>query len=148
MLTVRQQLYKGIGLNHTVIGTIVVCLMVFQPALGFAHHQYYKKNQRRGPISHAHIWYGRVVIVFGIINGGLGMQLASAPQSFIVAYSIIAAVVMLLYGLSSFIASTRRGRRQKDEHYQMDSPIEMGRHSRKQSRRYGPQVPYYPAERI
>jgi hypothetical protein len=106
------QLYQQ---AHTKIGTIVVCLMVVQPALGFAHHSYYKKHKERGSISYVHIYYGRALMLLGVINGGLGLQLAAAPQAFITAYIVVAAVIAALYVIVKFVSGLRRRRAQKSQ---------------------------------
>lgn len=36
-------------------------------------------------------------MAFGIINGGLGLQLAGASSSLIAAYAVVSAIVVLLY---------------------------------------------------
>jgi hypothetical protein len=82
--------------------------MVIQPGLGYAHHRYYLKHQQRGRISHAHIWYGRALMVLGVVNGGLGLQLAMANNSLIIAYSVVAAVMFLLYAIGKVLVSVRR----------------------------------------
>ncbi|KAI5466141.1 hypothetical protein BGZ63DRAFT_123742 [Mariannaea sp. PMI_226] len=82
---------------HTKIGTIVVSLMGIQPILGWLHHQHFLKHRRRGIISYAHIWYGRALIIVGIINGGLGLQLANAKTGLIIAYSVVAGVIAIAY---------------------------------------------------
>jgi hypothetical protein len=83
---------------HTRIGTIVCALLGIQPFLGYAHHLLYKKYQRRTAVSHIHIWYGRVLLVFGIINGGLGLRLAmDTTGSFVIAYSVVAAITGVAY---------------------------------------------------
>lgn len=79
------------------MGTVVCAMIGLQPILGWAHHEYFVKHQQRGLISHTHIWYGRALIIIGIVNGGLGLQLASAPQRFIIAYSVVAAIMSVLY---------------------------------------------------
>jgi hypothetical protein len=103
---------------HTVLGTVVCIAMVIQPVIGFLHHRYYKKYQTRGVISYAHIWYGRLIMFIGILNGGLGLQLAGAPKSFTIAYSVIAALVGIAYCASSYIGEMRRSRHQKEGGYQ------------------------------
>ncbi|KAK3382893.1 hypothetical protein B0T24DRAFT_645424 [Lasiosphaeria ovina] len=82
---------------HTRLGTVVVCLMVIQPALGFLHHRNYVATQSRGIISYAHIWWGRALMVLGIVNGGLGLQLSNERNSLIIAYSVVAGVIFLAY---------------------------------------------------
>lgn len=80
--------------------------MLLQPVLGALHHSYYVKNQSRGPVSYAHIAYGRILMLLGVINGGLGLQLADAGMSLVTAYAVIAAIMGVLYvgikGMTSF----------------------------------------------
>lgn len=107
------------------MGVVVVCLMVLQPALGFAHHSHYKKHHARGLVSHAHIWYGRALIILGIVTGGLGLQLAGTPRAFTIAYAVVAAFVAGVYVAANFIGDRRRSRRYKEEYnrdYHSESP--------------------------
>jgi disulfide bond formation protein DsbB len=120
MLTtaLNSQLFKQ---AHTILGVVVCAMMVLQPFLGFAHHKYYVKHQRRGAISHAHIWYGRALMLVGIINGGLGLQLANAPRSFIIAYVVVTVVIALFGAVAGIIGARRRSHRAK-EAYASSSP--------------------------
>ncbi len=79
-------------------------LFILQPVFGLLHHKHYRRSLS---LNHntsqwrlfLHIWYGRILIILGIINGGLGLQLAanwSVAQ--MLAYVIVVAVVALLYG--------------------------------------------------
>lgn len=96
---------------HTRIGTIVCALLGIQPFLGYAHHLLYKKYQRRTAVSHIHIWYGRVLLVFGIINGGLGLRLAmDTTGSFVIAYSVVAAITGLAYLIGIGYGEVRKRR--------------------------------------
>jgi uncharacterized membrane protein len=61
-------------------------------------------------------------MVLGVINGGLGLQLADARNSLIIAYSVIAAILFLLYAIGKTLVSMRKnqatragGSRRKDE---------------------------------
>ncbi|KAI0485193.1 iron reductase domain protein [Xylariaceae sp. FL0804] len=85
------------GPSHTRLGTVVVALFGLQPIGGYLHHLHYVKHQRRGVVSHVHIWYGRALMIMGITNGGLGLTLAHASKRFIIAYSVVAAVLFLAY---------------------------------------------------
>lgn len=96
--------------THTILGTVVVCLLAIQPALGYAHHRHFLKHQRRALVSHTHIWYGRALMLLGVINGGLGLQLVNAGNSLIVAYSVVAGVMFLLYVICKTLASIRKKR--------------------------------------
>ncbi|KAF4448607.1 hypothetical protein F53441_8026 [Fusarium austroafricanum] len=82
---------------HVIIGTVVCGLMIVQPILGWLHHRNYLKYQRRTGISYGHLWYGRTLMIAGIVNGGLGLSLAGAPLGWIIAYSVIGLVTSLLY---------------------------------------------------
>ncbi|KAI0398575.1 iron reductase domain protein [Xylariaceae sp. FL0594] len=96
--------------HHTVLGTVVVTLFGFQPIGGYIHHLHYLKHQSRGAVSYGHIWYGRILILLGIINGGLGLQLARAPNNLIVAYAVVAAIIFVAYVASSILGETKRKR--------------------------------------
>lgn len=115
--------------THTVLGTVVACLLVIQPALGIAHHQYYVRNQKRGLVSYAHIWYGRILMLIGVINGGLGLQLAVAPDNLIIAYGVIAGIIFLVYTATKIFTYMRRksahSRGRKDD---SSSPTSRERH--------------------
>lgn len=64
---------------------------------GYIHHRRYVRTQRRSSWTVLHVWYGRVLILLGIINGGLGLQLASGSPAYsragMIVYSVLAALV-------------------------------------------------------
>lgn len=102
---------------HPIIGIIVFVLLFFQPILGFVHHLRFKKYRRRTLWSYGHLWLGRIAITLGIINGGLGLLLASdAPavtgfspsRGQIIAYSVVAGVMWLLWVAAAVIGERRR----------------------------------------
>lgn len=96
---------------HTRLGTIVVALLGLQPLLGWLHHMHFQKNQQRGIISHLHIWYGRILIVLGIVTGGLGLELTgNTSGSWLIAYCVVAGIVAAAY-LGAAIFGMFRGRR-------------------------------------
>lgn len=101
MLGVSIDEYNG---YHQIIGYFIVnCLLLFQPALGVVQHLKYRKFGKRTVFGHIHRWHGRMLIVLGIINGGLGLHVSGeigsevVPTWSVVAYSVIAAVVGLFY---------------------------------------------------
>ncbi|KAF5006082.1 hypothetical protein FDECE_7523 [Fusarium decemcellulare] len=104
---------------HTKMGTIVVALIALQPVLGFVHHQYFKSHGKRGIVSHVHIWFGRILMILGIINGGLGLQLASSSKGYIIAYSVIAGIAAILYVAGIFVGGMRKTSRAKQMSPQM-----------------------------
>ncbi|KAK3694700.1 hypothetical protein B0T22DRAFT_79219 [Podospora appendiculata] len=90
----RDELFKQ---SHTILGTVVVCLLLIQPVLGYLHHRHFVAHQRRGAVSYVHIWYGRVLMVMGVVAGGLGIELSGGKTPIIVAYSVVSAVVFVAY---------------------------------------------------
>ena len=94
MLTVFDQFFNQ---AHTRMGTIVVSLLGIQPILGWVHHRHFLKHRRRGAVSYVHIWYGRILLVLAVINGGLGIQLAKGSTGLLVAYCAIAGVATAVY---------------------------------------------------
>jgi hypothetical protein len=102
---------------HPIIGIIVFVLLFFQPILGFIHHVQFKKYSRRTVWSYGHLWLGRIVITLGIINGGLGMLLASDAPAFLnfkptqgqmIAYGVVAGIMWLLWVVAAIIGERRR----------------------------------------
>ncbi|KAK2065058.1 integral membrane protein [Colletotrichum caudatum] len=108
--------------THTLLGTVVVAMLAIQPFLGVAHHKYYKKHQTRGIVSHAHIWYGRALMLLGIINGGLGLELASSSRSYVTAYSVIAAIIGVAWVGSAVWDEVHRSKRTAKREQSYESP--------------------------
>ncbi|KAF4958169.1 hypothetical protein FSARC_11053 [Fusarium sarcochroum] len=105
--------------THTKMGTIVCALIGLQPILGFMHHKYFVSHGKRGIVSHVHIWFGRGLMILGIINGGLGLQLASSSKAYIIAYSVIAGIAAMLYIGGIFVGGMRKAPRVKQMSPQM-----------------------------
>ncbi|KAI0889403.1 CBD9-like protein [Annulohypoxylon maeteangense] len=114
-IVASQRIRLDFNSTHTLLGTVVVCLMVVQPVLGWVHHRYFVKNQTRGLVSHAHIWYGRALLIMGVVNGGLGLQLADASQTFVIAYSVVAGIMFAVYIAAAVFGEFRRRRRIEQE---------------------------------
>jgi hypothetical protein len=112
---------------HPIIGIVLLIILCAQPLGGFLHHRYFKKYGRRSTVSYTHIGIGRIAIILGMINGGLGLQLAGSRGSGVIAYSVIAAVMGLLYIASIVYGERKRSRRMSQ---QSSQPInkEHGRH--------------------
>ncbi|OQO03710.1 hypothetical protein B0A48_10375 [Cryoendolithus antarcticus] len=109
-MTVNYYTFKS---AHPIIGIVLFVLLAFQPALGFVHHIMFKKHSRRVVWSYGHIWLGRITILGGIINGGLGLRLAQqtrfqAPSTGAVAGYAVAAAIMGGAYLASIIYGERK----------------------------------------
>lgn len=50
-------------------------VILLQPALGVLQHLYFKRTQKRSAFGLVHRWSGRVLILLGWVNSGLGFQL-------------------------------------------------------------------------
>ena len=62
---------------HVVIGLLTVyTIIVFQPIMGILQHRHFKKTGGKSIFAYLHRWIGRSAIVLGMINSGLGFQLA------------------------------------------------------------------------
>jgi hypothetical protein len=67
------------------------------------HHRHYLKTQGRGLISYVHVWWGRVLMVLGVVNGGLGLELARESNGYIIAYGVVSGLIFLAYfGFKAF----------------------------------------------
>lgn len=69
------------------------------------------KKQRQSKWTFVHVWYGRVLIILGMINGGLGLQLATDGPAYktagMIAYAVIAGISGVAF-LSAIAVSTMR----------------------------------------
>jgi len=83
---------------HPTIGMVLLGVLFFQPLGGMLHHRAYKVEQSRTAVSYLHVWLGRLAVLLGIINGGLGIQLAgNVSRGYKIAYSVVAGVVGALF---------------------------------------------------
>jgi hypothetical protein len=83
---------------HPIIGMVVVaCLVVFQPAMGVLQHRFFRRTGGKGIFAYTHRWFGRLLIILGIINAGLGFKLAHGPRGAVIAASVVAGVIALGY---------------------------------------------------
>ncbi|KXT14817.1 hypothetical protein AC579_4079 [Pseudocercospora musae] len=94
--------------RHPIIGTVVFGLMLTQPLWGIIHHRMYKKTQGRTISSWFHLSVGRIVILLGIINGGLGLQLGGKSKGAKIGYGVGAGIMGLLYILAILYGENKR----------------------------------------
>lgn len=101
--------------THTIFGTVIICLFFIQPLLGFLHHRQYLKLGRRSYFGISHIWYGRILIICAVINGGLGLQLAADTTNGEIAYGVVAGVMFVLYVVVMAVVGLRKRKAAKSE---------------------------------
>ncbi|KAK1818188.1 hypothetical protein LTR12_007466 [Friedmanniomyces endolithicus] len=95
---------------HPFIGLMLFALLLMQPILGCVHHRFYKKFTGRTLWSYAHLSVGRLSIFLGLINGGLGLQLAFAGPRAKMIYGIVAGVVGVCYLAAIAFGEAKRKR--------------------------------------
>ena len=96
---------------HAGIGLLLLVVLFFMPIVGAIHHKMYKRVQKRTFLSYGHIFTGRAGIILGMINGGLGLQLAGASRSSTIAYGVIAGLMGVIYIFAIVFGELRRSRR-------------------------------------
>ncbi|OCK79689.1 hypothetical protein K432DRAFT_60124 [Lepidopterella palustris CBS 459.81] len=89
--------------GHPIIGIIVVAILFLQPVGGLVHHFIFRKHQKGTVWGVAHRWTGRMMLLLGAINGGLGLMLSDNTVKGEIAYGVLAAFFFLLWGVSLFI---------------------------------------------
>jgi hypothetical protein len=104
--------------EHIIIGLVVVCvIVVFQPIMGALQHRHFQKTGGKGVFAYAHRWLGRAAIILGVINNGLGFQLAeqdinvptgSYIRNFVI-FGLLAMVWLGLVAYDQFRARSPRG---------------------------------------
>jgi hypothetical protein len=95
---------------HPIIGLIVVCGLFFQPFLGIGHHVLFKRKGGPNALTYPHIWWGRILITLGIINGYLGLKLSENTTGIEVAYAVVAGIIWAIWmGLALLTFLRSRG---------------------------------------
>ncbi|KAJ9659966.1 hypothetical protein H2198_002856 [Neophaeococcomyces mojaviensis] len=117
---------------HPKLGVAILALAFLQPIFGLIHHSIYKrraldtkagrptKAPGRTVVGYIHLWLGRLLIVLGMINGGLGLRLAaSSPfagnnKTKAIAYGVGAGIMLLLYLIFVVFGEIRRSKNIKE----------------------------------
>ncbi|PMD46728.1 hypothetical protein L207DRAFT_562003 [Hyaloscypha variabilis F] len=61
---------------HAIIGLLATSMIILiQPAMGILQHRHFRKTGKRSVWGYIHRWNGRVAVVLGMVNQGLGFQL-------------------------------------------------------------------------
>ena len=81
---------------HQIIGIILTVGVAGQLFLGYSHHRIYTRTQRSTVYAFIHRYFGQVLIIVAVVNGGIGLSFASNNQG-LIPYVILAIVVIVLY---------------------------------------------------
>ena len=90
---------------HAIVGIVVIGMMAFMPIFGLIHHVLFVKHGKRTVFAIGHVWIGRALLTLGVINGGLGLQLARNSSKGEIVYGVVAGLVLLTYILVVSMAS-------------------------------------------
>lgn len=82
---------------HTSFGTAIFAFFLIQPIFGWMHHLGYAKTGARTWWTHAHVWFGRAILILAIVNGGVGIQYANNAVPAEKGYGVVAGLVGLTY---------------------------------------------------
>lgn len=119
-----------IGTYHPIIGLVVVGCLLAQPITGLAHHLLYKRVGRPNAATYPHVWWGRIIITLGIINGGLGLKLSDNTRKGEIAYGVVAGVFWLVWMgviVLAFMRSRHKAEGESgDSVIGMQKPVEHG----------------------
>lgn len=67
---------RRLSTSHQVLGLVVFAALLAQVALGYAHHRLYVRRRKESTMGVLHRCIGPALIVLGLVNGGLGLDLA------------------------------------------------------------------------
>ncbi|KAF3908100.1 hypothetical protein ABW21_db0207005 [Orbilia brochopaga] len=73
--------------KHPIIGMVVMGGLFFQPIVGLIHHWLFKVKGKRTVLAYIHTYWGRALMILGLINGGLGLQLANNTTAAAIYYA-------------------------------------------------------------
>lgn len=97
---------------HAIVGIFVIAGVSIQPLTGWLHHAAFKRTGGGRTLwSYAHMFWGIPLISLGAINGGFGLQLAGASQTYVIVYAVFASLIWVVWMAVSVFAQIKRSRR-------------------------------------
>lgn len=109
----------------------MLALMTLQPTTEIVNHLFGKRHPKVIIAAYTHVWLGRVLLLVGLIQGGLGLLFAASfPKAVVdmwprVAYGVVATVVYLMYMVVGIFWKETRGlkeaKRRRNESVEMDT---------------------------
>jgi hypothetical protein len=79
--------------THEVLGYFFLLFVLLQLGLGYWRHYYYRVHQKRDWKAIVHDWFGRVLMLLGLVMTTFSFPRGSAR----VAYGVVSIVVFLIY---------------------------------------------------
>ncbi|KAH8905755.1 hypothetical protein BR93DRAFT_968989 [Coniochaeta sp. PMI_546] len=109
---------------HTQLGFCIVGLISLQPLIGMWHHLNFRRSGVRSWRYRVHTWFGRALILMGIIDGGLGLRLAgNYNRGELITYIVLSVAFFLLYVGAAVLGLLEKGRSVKVESSLPESPV-------------------------
>jgi hypothetical protein len=68
-----------------------------------------------------HRWNGRVMLLLGVINGGLGLWLSGAGNDLIIPYGVVAGIVYITWAVVAILDDKKVAARNKSADSAMES---------------------------
>lgn len=101
---------KNFASAHQIIGILLWLALVAQLTMGILQHRVFKREQRKTILNKIHLYLGPAIILFGIVNGGIGLNFAN--ESFVgLPYAVIVIAVAIGYSAIRTCVHFRRKRR-------------------------------------
>jgi len=95
---------------HTTYGTVIVGFFLIQPIFGWLHHRGYVNKGGPTLWTRAHVWFGRIIMILAIVNGGLGIQYADNAVSGEKGFGVVTGIFGLAYIGAVVWAYVRNGK--------------------------------------
>lgn len=112
---------------HPLLGIAIFFVLLAQPICGWVHHKLFKKHGRRTLWSYVHLYNGRIAILLGMVNVGLGLQLAeNATSGQIIAYAAITTIVGFVYVAAAIYGEIKKKRKSKANQTKKPDPYQFG----------------------
>jgi hypothetical protein len=98
------------------LGLIICVGLCLQAVLGWYHHKRYVEDKptTRRWFTHGHLWLGRILLVFALINIGLGIQLYGDGAVAQAVWYIVAIAAVVTYAFFYWRGNVQRRKRVKD----------------------------------
>ena len=82
----RTKIPLSMLITDQIFGITIIGLLVLQASLGYYHHRRFLKDRpsSRRWFTHAHLWLGRFIILFGLANCGFGLRLALVDWKYVI----------------------------------------------------------------
>lgn len=126
---------QGYHTTHQIIGIMIFVFATVQLLLGLVHHVMYRRTQRPTILGKIHLYLGPPVLILGIVNTPLGLNLAGDGR-YNITYAIVVAILASLFFAARFgkVWNTRakRAEHEDDSWRREDDAVSMMPFGRKQ----------------